>query len=91
MCSCHSILECCVTFSVVKSSIRSFVLFHGEENLTTLVKYAIESEMFSPSRNKCCCLIFVKIKSYFEKKFVLSLQTSYSDNASFKITIYSFA
>ena len=28
MCSCHSILECCVMFSGVKLSIRSFVLFH---------------------------------------------------------------
>ena len=27
MCRCHSILECCVTFSGVKLSIRSFVLF----------------------------------------------------------------
>ena len=27
MYSCHSILECCVTFSGVKLSIRSFVLF----------------------------------------------------------------
>ena len=27
MCSCHSILGCCVTFSGVKLSIRSFVLF----------------------------------------------------------------
>ena len=27
MCSCHSILECYVTFSGVKLSIRSFVLF----------------------------------------------------------------
>ena len=27
VCSCHSILECCVTFSGVKLSIRSFVLF----------------------------------------------------------------
>ena len=26
MCSCHSIQECCVTFSGVKLSIRSFVL-----------------------------------------------------------------
>ena len=26
MCSCHSILECCVTFSGVKLSIRSFVI-----------------------------------------------------------------
>ena len=30
MCSCHSILECCVMFSGVKLSIRSFVLFHGK-------------------------------------------------------------
>ena len=27
VCSCHSILECCVTFSGVKLSIRSFALF----------------------------------------------------------------
>ena len=27
MCSCYSILECCVTFSGVKLSIRSIVLF----------------------------------------------------------------
>ena len=27
MCSCHSILECCVTFSGVKLSMGSFVLF----------------------------------------------------------------
>ena len=31
MCSCHSILECCVTFSGVKLSIRSFVLL--QENI----------------------------------------------------------
>ena len=28
MCSCHSILECCVMFSGVKLSVGSFVLFH---------------------------------------------------------------
>ena len=27
MCSCHSILECCVMFSLVKLSMGSFVLF----------------------------------------------------------------
>ena len=27
MCSCYSMLECCVMFSGVKLSIRSFVLF----------------------------------------------------------------
>ena len=27
MCSCHSILECCVMFSRVKLSMGSFVLF----------------------------------------------------------------
>ena len=27
MCSCHSIPECCVTFSGVKLSIGSFILF----------------------------------------------------------------
>ena len=29
MCSCHSILECCVMFSGVKLSIRSFVLSYS--------------------------------------------------------------
>ena len=28
MCSCHSILECCVMFSGVKLSMGSFVLFY---------------------------------------------------------------
>ena len=36
MCSCHSILECCVTLSGVKLSIRSFVLFRIGER-TNLV------------------------------------------------------
>ena len=40
MCSCHSILECCVTFSGVKLSIRSFVLFSsfqvGSSEIITL-------------------------------------------------------
>ena len=36
MCSCHSILECCVTFSGVKLSIRSFVLFHKFDEVELL-------------------------------------------------------
>ena len=36
MCSCHSILECCVMFSGVKLSIRSFVLFIGMCNMNFL-------------------------------------------------------
>ena len=47
MCSCHSILECCVTFSGVKLSIRSFVLFGvaSEEktySLTFIKKFVCE-------------------------------------------------
>ena len=34
MCSCHSILECCVTFSGVKLSIRSFVLLLHNKRIT---------------------------------------------------------
>ena len=30
MCSCHSVPECCVTFSEVKLSIRSFVLLQND-------------------------------------------------------------
>ena len=36
-------------------------------------------------------LTFIKSIVYFERKFVLSLQMSYSDNAGFKIIIFSFA
>ena len=32
MCNCHAILECCVMFSGVKLSIRSFNLFIISEN-----------------------------------------------------------
>ena len=32
MCSCHSILECCVTFSGVKLSIKLFVLLQKKVN-----------------------------------------------------------
>ena len=49
MCNCHSILECCVRFSGVKLSIRSFNLFGGNYlNMAALnakilnkVKYSI--------------------------------------------------
>ena len=33
MCSCHSILECCVTFSGVKLSIKSFVLLPAPKHI----------------------------------------------------------
>ena len=33
MCNCHSVLECCVMFSGVKLSIRSFVLFLGKDEI----------------------------------------------------------
>ena len=38
MCSCHSILECCIMFSGVKLSMGSFVLFMHKE-----VKFKIPS------------------------------------------------
>ena len=37
MCSCHSVLECCVTFSGVKLSIRSCVLFNKRTAHSTLI------------------------------------------------------
>ena len=37
-----------------------------------------------------CCLIFIESIVYFEKKFALSLQMSYSENANYKIIIFSF-
>ena len=36
MCSCHSILECCVTFSGVKLSIKSFVLLFRHHLVATI-------------------------------------------------------
>ena len=47
--------------------------------------------MFPLSGNKSCCLIFIKSIVYFEEKFALPVQTSYSDNAGFKIISLSFA
>ena len=38
VCSCHSVLECCVTFSGVKLSIRSFVLFLKQSFAQTCLK-----------------------------------------------------
>ena len=46
MCSCHSILECCVTFSGVKLSIRSFVLLVGiNANIFDTCKRATAKQM----------------------------------------------
>ena len=53
MCSCHSILECCVTFSGVKLSIRSFNLFiyyfdqTDREVFESILEEALGSEDFS--------------------------------------------
>ena len=72
MCSCHSILECCVTFSGVKLSIRSFVLFmstsggyheyiggrsvHG--GMFSTSGFSIEVERFLPTCYLICIMIF---------------------------------
>ena len=53
MCSCHSILECCVTFSGVKLSIRLFVLFlsvlnkglYTDKKLDSLIGMELKSQM----------------------------------------------
>ena len=59
MCSCHSILECCVTFSGVKLSIRSFVLFKfGENQLNRFnLRYSAKAFRgpFSPIQNLFAC------------------------------------
>ena len=47
MCSCHSILECCVTFSGVKLSIRSFVLFHSTQQLCEITSTLDVSSSYS--------------------------------------------
>ena len=50
MCSCHSILECCVTFSGVKLSIRSFVLFLRKEGQANW--FQIPASSFSTYQEK---------------------------------------
>ena len=40
VCSCHSILECCVTFSGVKLSVRSFVLFLRFHPVLTFIAFS---------------------------------------------------
>ena len=58
MCSFHSILECCVTFSGVKLSIRSFVLFAEMGQ-----NYSAPTEL-----NVCvCCLSSFQGVSHFVK------------------------
>ena len=49
MCSCHSILECCVMFSRVKLSMGSFVLF-SEIYVSTSVTEILLSSSFTFSR-----------------------------------------
>ena len=43
VCSCHSILECCVTFSGVKLSIRSFVLFRWPRSSLFCLSYILKN------------------------------------------------
>ena len=49
VCSCHSILECCVTFSGVKLSIRSFVLL-----LLLLACSQIAHQLYFSLHSFCC-------------------------------------
>ena len=51
MCNCHSILECCVMFSGVKLSIRSFNLFCG-------LVVGLLGHNFLINRKNCCGKIF---------------------------------
>ena len=48
MCNCHSILECCVTVSGVKLSIRSFALFLPVK----YVKLSRQSKAYSVVRKR---------------------------------------
>ena len=43
MCNCHSILECCVMFSGVKLSIRSFNLFLMYSNWKCIMKTKVRN------------------------------------------------
>ena len=49
MCSCHSIPECCVTFSGVKLSIRSFVLSQlcEDQDIPEKLKKHVCNHMFA--------------------------------------------
>ena len=46
MCSCHSILECCVMFSGVKLSIGSFVLVYVPSHGTLMSQYLQKYKQF---------------------------------------------
>ena len=46
MCRCHSILECCVTFSGVKLSIRSFVLLLSFQSIEGADEFQSTDQMF---------------------------------------------
>ena len=68
MCSCHSILECCVTFSGVKLSIRSFVLFIiiiKGINFFCHVLWHREGDMNHSIRNSCSNLCCVNVVIFY--------------------------
>ena len=58
MCSCHSILECCVTFSGVKLSIRSFDLFLASVEST-------DQCLLNSKGLSCCSGVIMSIRSFF--------------------------
>ena len=64
MCSCHSILECCVTFSGVKLSMRSFVLYYIDLSFSHFLLISISilyGLVFKPFLGRVTISLFISI------------------------------
>ena len=77
MCSCHSILECCVTFSGVKLSIRSFVLFlflsHYYFNTKSPVAFTSPLALYREAKKHYPSLTFHQVKTWLQSKDTYTL------------------
>ena len=69
MCSCHSILECCVTFSGVKFSIRSFVLFIEAINTADICRGVFTRIKATKKKVEKSVLDYVIVSNQFKDQF----------------------
>ena len=81
MCSCHSILECCVTFSGVKLSIRSFVLFGRKFNFFSPLGFEAKSGFDHKTSNESKVRLKQSLKRYLKTivQFMVDKQHRFFD------------
>ena len=73
MCSCHSNIECCVTFSGVKLSIRSFVLFIEVINTAYICRGVFTRIKATKKKVEKSVLDYVIVSNQFKDQFLSCL------------------